>query len=1286
MLRLITLGGLALNDGGRQLPIRRRKSLALLAYLALQDRPRPRTYLATLFWGDRDDERARQSLRQALTDLRDLIGDGLDAGVESVSVVPGAVGLDALEFRAAARAGRHAEAVALWKGPFLAGIDEAVPEAGLAWLDEERIALRRVLLFSLEHLVVSPARADPAARLHWAEQWCREEPNAEAPERARFGLLCELDRPAEALSHHAELVHRIRVDLGVEPSAEFADLIQGVVQHGDPDMRGFLTPDLIGREDQLAGLNDGWHAAKSGEGRAIVVEGEDGHGKSRLIEEFVRSVRNRGEQVVVLEARGFATERDRAFATARDLLAPLATAPGVAGAAPESLAALAEIVPELRGRFRALPPVSPTARPIDEVTRVVSAVADEVPVLAVVDDAPAADHATQELFKEWIRRPPRRTLLILAGRGADFARSALGGDLTDAGVRVGRIELKPLSPSQLERMIASMGPFESEAIRALGHWLSRQTGGAPGHARQLVAHLADHQMLAPNPRGRWRLTADLDATPPPMGTGEREIMLQRLKRLTPEGRSVAEAAAVLGTSADPLVLEQVSGLAPAAFQSALGELLSRRLLKEVRPGQYAFPSEANQRAVYSLMAPSARAALHAAAAARLEALTPRPVGLDQEIARHWSLAGRRPARRWWPAAAAVVAALALGWFVAARPDRPGRVEPGSRILLADVQDASGDSTLGRALYLAAIVGLQQSKRVTFFPRNRIGETLHRMGRTIGDTVLSEPLAREIAQRENLRAVLSLGIARVSTAYLLTARLIDPISGQDQGSETVEVRDGSELLAGLDRLVAKVRRALGETRADVTARVGLLTATTSSLDALKAYSEGAQAWTRRDYRRAADLWKRALALDSNFAMAHQSLAEFWYTQGNDRPAGDEHLERALALIDRLTEREQLRIRLSAAIRHGTPDNAARIARTMAERYPGRDTWYTLGSMLMRARRCRDAIPALRNALAFDSLFPNIQINLATCHQFLDDIPAALAAYVRAAQIDSTILYSANLNHEWGAALVHAGRIAAAESAYRRMADQGPAEYRARGHRSLAYLDLYRGRLTDAAAELTEAFDLTKSSAGSLPAFRNEVLLAETLIEQGDRRRAVQQLDHAVIRMKTLHVEPTFLLYLGHAWLQADRVDGAREALHAMERLGPSEQAVDRQAHDALAGLLAVAEGRTRAALLTRPTTANGDSIFEVVARAEAFAQTGQLDSAVADAASLARGWYFGNEAQFPWLTAPLALARYAEQRGDSAVARSALSQFIDRWKDGDPHLPQVTAARRALARLQAGVAR
>ena len=271
-------------------------------------------------------------------------------------------------------------------------------------------------------------------------------------------------------------------------------------------------------------------------------------------------------------------------------------------------------------------------------------------------------------------------------------------------------------------------------------------------------------------------------------------------------------------------------------------------------------------------------------------------------------------------------------------------------------------------------------------------------------------------------------------------------------------------------------------------------------------------------------------------------------------------------------------------------------------------------------------------------------------------------------------------------MRAGRIAAAESAYRQMARQGAADNRARGHRSLAYLAIYRGRLKEAVAELTEARDLTNASPASLSAFRNEVLLAEALLEQGDRRRAVRQLDQAVVRLKALHIEPAYLLYLGYAWLDADRVDGARDALRAMERLGPSERAEDRQAHKALANLVAVANRRPKAVLEIHLTAANSDSVFDVAAQAEALAQTGQLDSAVAKAGRLARGWYFGSEAQFPWLTAPLALARYAEQRGDSATARRALSQFIDRWSDGDQGLPQMIAARRALARLQAGVAR
>src|SRR6266850_2473841 len=125
MLRLQTLGRLRLEGEGIATLSSRRKELVLLAFLARRGgKPLARAEAAALLWEDRDDHRARQSLRQALLELRRLVGEGLLVEPEYVVLAERAVDLDATAFERDVAAGRLDAAVTRWEGDFLAGVED----------------------------------------------------------------------------------------------------------------------------------------------------------------------------------------------------------------------------------------------------------------------------------------------------------------------------------------------------------------------------------------------------------------------------------------------------------------------------------------------------------------------------------------------------------------------------------------------------------------------------------------------------------------------------------------------------------------------------------------------------------------------------------------------------------------------------------------------------------------------------------------------------------------------------------------------------------------------------------------------------------------------------------------------------------------------------------------------------------------------------------------------------------------------------------------------------------
>ena len=296
MLRLRCLG-FARLDGvaatGLSAP---RKQLALLAYLALQgQRPTSRRVLASLFWEDRDEAHARQSLRQALLELKRLVGEGLVAADDRIHLLPDTIAMDALEFERLRARGDLSEAAALYEGDLLEGAELAGGEEFRSWLEAERERLRQAAGGVFGHLVsgaVSLGNWDEGTA--WAERSLAVLPFDEsAPIRLIEGLLLG-GRTADAITRHAQVVARLRGH-GMEPSVELmalgARLERGSSPRKDIQTLGsaaLFSPDFVGRDQAFAELGRAWSAAGAGGFMAVLVEAELGLGKTRLCDEFVQ--------------------------------------------------------------------------------------------------------------------------------------------------------------------------------------------------------------------------------------------------------------------------------------------------------------------------------------------------------------------------------------------------------------------------------------------------------------------------------------------------------------------------------------------------------------------------------------------------------------------------------------------------------------------------------------------------------------------------------------------------------------------------------------------------------------------------------------------------------------------------------------------------------------------------------------------------------------------------------------------------------------------------------------
>ncbi|HEU5219286.1 MAG TPA: hypothetical protein VFU23_11535, partial [Gemmatimonadales bacterium] len=257
-----------------------------------------------------------------------------------------------------------------------------------------------------------------------------------------------------------------------------------------------------------------------------------------------------------------------------------------------------------------------------------------------------------------------------------------------------------------------------------------------------------------------------------------------------------------------------------------------------------------------------------------------------------------------------------------------------------------------------------------------------------------------------------------------------------------------------------------------------------------------------------------------------------------------------------------------------------------------------------------------------------------------------------------------------------------AAFRRMLSSPERNDQARGHRSLAYLDLLQGHYRAAIDHLATAVLLSRESGAGLSALRSEALLAESYLGRGATALASRILDQALTDSRSQYVEPVYLALLGRVLVRAGRLRDARGVLVRLEAAVKPENAVDRSARALLSAELALARGAPDAAAeAIRNDIDPYLELWRAALTGRILAARGVLDSSLTTTAAYAREEFFGTDAQAEGVLAPLQVARLAEALGDPATARAALQTFLDRWKDADPDLAALRTARVNLTRLQ-----
>jgi DNA-binding SARP family transcriptional activator/tetratricopeptide (TPR) repeat protein len=629
-LHLVSLGApLLLTDAGEQVRFRTRKHFALLIRLAVEAGHKfTRDYLMDLLWPGVPAARARHSLAQALTVVKQKVGrEHVLAQRATVALVPGAVVADVRRLEGG---GGPVEI----RGPFLDGFEVPGAVGFEHWKDEWRARLMpRIRDVLVRQMDAGRRIGDFAAVERHAQVLLELDPLSEDAVRGMMEARAWVGDRSNALKAYTRFAERLDRELGAKPSpdlARVADLLRegrrpaprpaesGRVM--ERQERRFEAEPLVGREREFAELYDAWLAVRRGEPRIMVLIGDPGVGKTTLTNAFVSTCQMEG--AAVARAQAYDAERELPFAVLAELIKQLTVQRAIGGTDPEALSELTRVSPDILQVFPGVPAPPEWAAEIvplrlaDSFLKAVEAATDDGPLVLVVDDLHAADNASAAILHVVARKLPRTRLLLIVTARANELRTRAGPsafvwDATIAALRT--LDLEPLPRAAAERLVAARAGARAAEVPA-------ERILQAGNGNPLALELLTREWLA---HGSGSLLSDLEAlnTQPAATIGiPRAIgaMFERqVRRLDRPTRAALDLAAVLGRRLSDLTLYEAVGLGPAPAGEALSRLKDEGLLRDVQGG-LEFRNELIRAQAYYAIAGPARQHLHRRVGEELE--------------------------------------------------------------------------------------------------------------------------------------------------------------------------------------------------------------------------------------------------------------------------------------------------------------------------------------------------------------------------------------------------------------------------------------------------------------------------------------------------------------------------------------------------------------------------------------------------------------------------------------------------------------------------------------------
>jgi serine/threonine protein kinase/Flp pilus assembly protein TadD len=643
-----------------------------------------------------------------------------------------------------------------------------------------------------------------------------------------------------------------------------------------------------------------------------------------------------------------------------------------------------------------------------------------------------------------------------------------------------------------------------------------------------------------------------------------------------------------------------------------------------------------------------------------------------------------PAARPWKIVVptVVVATALIGGILYWRSHRAPALTEKDIVVLADFVNKTGDPVFDDTLKQALAVDLGQSPFLNIVSDRKMTATLRLMGRSPDQPVRGE-MARDLCQRVGGKAMLAGSISSLGNEYVIGLNAINCSTGETLVAQQARASGKAEVIKALDSSASAMRTKLGESLASVQKfDVPIQEVTTSSLEALQAFSTGAKLVGQKGHAAGLPYYQRAVELDPNFAYAYSMLAVGYGNLGQTTRAR-ENFKKAYDLRDRVSERERYRI---DAFYYdsvtGELEKATQVFELWKQSYPRDDSASrNLGDAYMRLGVWDKALRENQESMQLEANNSVTAANIAWSDLALN----------RTAEANRTVEDALGRNLTGSILHLPKYQIGFLLNDPQRM--QQELAWAAGIPREEDWLlsaqsdtEAYFGRLTKAREYSQRAIDSALHADEKETAALWQVNAALREAEFGDATSALKNALAALARVPGKDVSSVAALALA----RAGDVSQARKLAENLNREFPQDTIVQGYWLPSIRAAIELNGKKAAAALeLLKPAATyelgqcepfQVGMMYPAYLRGQAYLLARQGKEAAAEFQKLID--HRGIVLNFPLgALARLGLARAYALQGDSAKARTAYLDFLNFWKDADPDIPILKQAKAEYAKLQ-----